>query len=149
MEEKVSMKSLYIDAGWTSIGYCVFDDGVRGNYSEFHFSQKDKVSRLSAIKKSLQKLIVTEDPDRIVCEDFVVHGAPGVRAQNVLCMIGLLVGLAEDLNVKISLCNFGHWKAQWKKIENKPNLDGMKDHEKDAIMMGYVHEGFFLLEEAL
>lgn len=143
------MKSLYIDAGWTSIGYCVFDDGVRGNYGEFHFSQRDKISRLSAIKKSLTRLITTEAPDKIVCEDFVVHGAPGVRAQNVLCMIGLLVCVAEDLNVKISLCNFGHWKAQWKKIENKPNLDGMKEHEKDAIMMGHVHEGFFLLEEAL
>jgi len=130
------MRVLFVDAGWSSIGYCVFENGIRQNYGEFHFSQKDKIARISAIKAKLENLIKTESVDSIVCEDFRVHSGIGVKAQNVLLMIGLLVGIAQSLGVKIDLVNFGHWKAKWKKIVSKPDMDGFREHEKDAIMMG-------------
>lgn len=134
------MRTLYIDAGWTSIGYCVYDSGVRQDSGELHYSQKDKIARLKAISLDLRKLIKAEAIERVVCEDFKVFGCKGTRAQNVLLMIGSFIETCNSYDIRIELVNFNHWKAMWKKIDNKPYFDDMREHQKDAAMMGFTLE---------
>jgi len=135
------MINLFIDAGWASIGYCVYDKGVRGDYGEFHYSQKDRIERLHSISKDLHKLIKASGAESVFCEDFKIHGRIGARGQNVLLMIGCLLEIVNGTSIKMSLVNFSHWKSLWKKIENKPCLLGIKEHAADAIMMGFALEG--------
>ena len=134
------MRTLYIDAGWTSIGYCVYDSGVRGDSGEFHYSQKDKIARLRSISLDLRKLIKAEFVEKIVCEDYKIFGRIGANGQNVLLMIGCLIEICNACDIRMDLVNFNHWKAIWKRLDKKPYFDEMRDHEKDASMMGYVLE---------
>ena len=134
------MRVLYTDAGWTSIGYCVYENGVRHDYGELHYSQKDKVERLRSISLDLRKIIKAEAVDKVVCEDFKIYGKFGTRAQNVMLMIGMFVEICNAYDIGIELVNFSHWKAMWKKIEDKPGLLGIKEHAADAIAMGFTLE---------
>ncbi len=135
------MNNLYIDAGWSHLGYAIYKKGIRDEYGEIHASQNDKQFRIKYITKKLEEIIKKHEIESVYCEDFIIFSKHSRSAQNVLLAIGAIIKTCIDMDIPVELVNYNKWRSIYKKMENKPKADDISEHARDAILMGAAIEG--------
>lgn len=108
------MKILALDQASRTSGFSVFDDNKLVTSGKFTFEDSDMGLRLKKIRQKVENLINEYSPSVLVLEDIQLQKAVGnnVVTYKVLAqVIGVLIELATEKNIKYELVHSSTWKS--------------------------------------
>ena len=142
------MTNLYIDPGFAALGWAVFENKKLKDFGQVRtYPRYGHVKRLERITLTIMDIVEKYDVDAIFYERYVVRGnRKSTLGANTLQAIGAIIGASIMLSsktfkpIKIKGISYSHWSAIAKR--NAITVPEMREHERDAVMMGVAIERF-------